>query len=351
MSRPTLQDIADALNTSRVSVWKALTGRRGVSEQLRRDVFSKAAEMGYIAASGRLPGSLPAERESLTISVAVSRPETSEFWVNTIHEIAGEAAAAGINLLYTYLPSEIDDAFTLPSVLTDGSVQGVIVLNVYNKKLIRMLARLALPKVFMDTVTGMPFSELGGDLLLVEGRSCVAQITDHLIKLGKKKIGFIGDVGYAQTNYERFYGYKDAMKHHSLEPDPAMCLTSPLGAESYRTEISAFLDQLPALPEAIVCVSDFVASIVCSLLAARGLRIPEDVMVSGFDGISDLNLPVPLTTVLVNNQEFGIRLARQLIYRIEHPNAGIVVSYIFPRVVFRRSTENVNKESKGDMTI
>jgi DNA-binding LacI/PurR family transcriptional regulator len=139
-----------------------------------------------------LPSDLRAEanekHEALkkTIAIAVSSPETSVFWINLIHEIAKEASAHNANIMYTYLPKEIDSTYTLPSFLTDGTVNGMIVLNVYDDALIKMLASLNLPKVFMDTSTTIPFAQLNGDLLLIEGRSSVAQITESIIAQGKK---------------------------------------------------------------------------------------------------------------------------------------------------------------------
>ena len=63
-----------------------------------------------------------------------------------------------------------------------------------------------------------------------------------------------------------------------------VCSPDPFGAFTYKEEIDAFLDTLPAMPEAFVCVSDYVACILMQLLLKRGFRIPEDVAVSGFDG-------------------------------------------------------------------
>ena len=72
--------------------------------------------------------------ESATISVVVSRPDSSVFWSNIIHEIAKEVTQAGCSLMYTYVPTEIPKDYILPPPLTSGQVQGIIILNVYNPK-------------------------------------------------------------------------------------------------------------------------------------------------------------------------------------------------------------------------
>lgn len=338
MKKVTLQDIADALDISRVSVWKVFSGKEGVSEELKNKVISKALELGYdVPPELKTLTSNSNVASELTISVAVSRPETSSFWLNTIHEVAKEAAKQNVNVMYTYLPSSVDDKYVLPNVLTNGTVQGIIVLNVYNEKLIKKLSAVPIPKVFMDTVTNVPFESLNGDLMLIEGKSCIAKITEHIIAQGKTKIGFIGDIEYAQTNFERYYGFKDAMRGHGISINSSFCLTSSIGEDSYQEEIDKFLNGLKQMPEAFICASDYVANILCKSLTDRGYKIPRDILVSGFDAM-DFSTPVPLTTVQVNNKDFGIRLAKQILYRMECPNAGRELTYICSNVIFKEST-------------
>ncbi|MCR5153539.1 MAG: LacI family DNA-binding transcriptional regulator [Lachnospiraceae bacterium] len=343
MRKTTMQNVADALDISRVTVWKVLSGREGVSEDLQTKIITKACEMGYnVPDHLRSRVNLPDYKESArqyTISVTVSRPETSVFWMTIIHEIAKEASKHNINVMYTYLPSEISPSYELPSQLTNGTVQGMIILNVYNETLLRKISTLKIPKVFMDTSTKLPFRQLSGDLVLIEGLSGVAEIVDDLVAKGKKTFGFIGDINYAQTNYERYRGFVHSLEAHNLPIHKELCLTKQIGAEVYTEEIQSFINSLPKLPEAFICVSDFVASIVCRELTQKGLRIPEDICVSGFDGNTEFTGVDALTTVQVHNSEIGVKLVRQIIYRMEHPTSCHEICYLCSDVIFRHSTE------------
>ena len=92
------------------------------------------------------------------------------------------------------------------------------------------------------------------------------------------------------------------------------------------------------MPDAFVCASDYVACILMQLLEKRGLRVPEDVAVSGFDNnIEDL-LAENLTTVQVFNEELGSRLALQILYRIKYPHTPHEVTYLESKVLYRAST-------------
>ena len=339
MKKVTLQDIADALGVSRISVWKVFSGREGVSDELRKKIIAKAAELNYSFPNDfKLPDELKVQERQLNISVTVSRPETSLFWMTIIHEIAKELSKQNVNLIYTYLPSNIPMDYRLPSQLTNGTIDGIIIMNVYDERLIRMLSKLQIPKVFMDTVSGIDFEELCGDLVLSTGKSCVYKITESIISQGKTKIGFVGDINYALTNHERYEGFMNAMQKHKLNIKQEYCFTGPIGIDSYEEEIISFLSNLTTLPEAFVCTSDHVACILWSALTTMGYNVPGDILISGFDNIQEFSLAKDLTTVQVYSQDLGLRLASQALYKIKNPTMRHELIYISSEVIFRSST-------------
>ena len=347
MKKVTLQDIANSLGISRTTVWKVFSGHEGVSESLRARVVAKARELNY-----KFPPELAAALESefssddsdcpTNIAVAVCRPETSMFWMSILHNVAKELSVQNVNLVYTYLPSSISEDYTLPVQLTNGSTHGIIILNVYNPQLIELLAATSIPKVFLDTSTQMPLEKLNGDLLLMESRSCISRITQQLIDQGRKRIGFIGDIHYAKSNCERYDGFAKTLASNHLSLIPELNLIGSIGADTYREEIDAFLDTLPSLPDAYVCASDHVACILIPLLQKRGYEIPNDIAISGFDGNLEYPLAENLTTVQVFNDDLGIRLATQILFRIKHPNARYEVTYVSSEVIFRNSTDCID---------
>ena len=180
MEKITMKDIADALNISRVTVSKAFNNQAGVSDSLRELIFAKAKELGY----SKLPYQFmeQPQEEQRTISLIVSRPDSALFWTNIIHRMAQELASYNVNLLYTYVPSIYSKNFTLPSILQNGNVDGIIVLNVYDQEILNMVNALPLPKVFLDTIPSLTDAQLSGDLLLIEGFRTESKITDLLIQ-------------------------------------------------------------------------------------------------------------------------------------------------------------------------
>ena len=173
--------------------------------------------------------------------------------------------------MYTYLPAYDEEGYTLPAALTDGSVAGIIVLNIYTEPLLRLLAALPLPKIFLDTVPGLPQAGLGGDLVLLEGRDALRRITGRLLDTGRRRLSFVGAVDYAQTNADRWQGFLDAHAARGLQPDPALCLTGPFGLYTHYEQISGFLGALDRLPDAFVCASDYIAHYIQQYYDDRGL--------------------------------------------------------------------------------
>ena len=336
MSKPTMQDIADALSTSRISVWKALNNRPGVSDALRRQIQAKAEEMGYFQTAR--PSAEPVSRPShgRSVAVVVCRPESSLFWMQIIHQIAKDLSAKGVNLMYTYLPTSYKEGFVLPSSLTDGSVEGIIVLNVYCPPLLQMLADLPLPKVYLDTIPALPFARLHGDLLLIEGRDPVRQITGRLLDAGHTKLGFLGDVAYAQTNTDRYQGFLDAHAQRSLTPDPSLSFTGPLGLRTHYEEISYFLEHMKTRPDGFVCVSDYIAHFIQRYFEEHGIDPEGRIALTGFDNNSEyLNIADRITTVDVRPKTLGARLAVKILFLMEHPGMSQEVSYVSSEILYR----------------
>ena len=332
MSKPTMQDLAEALGVSRITVWKALTNRPGVSDKLRRQVQATAAQMGY-AQSER---TVLSDQSRRTFSVVVSRPESSAFWMQIIHYAAKELALHGINLMYTYMPALYRPGYELPASLEGGAVGGFIVLNIYDQELLRLLSKSPLPKVFLDTIPAMPERALGGDLLIIEGRTRVCDITARLLDRGYRRLGFVGDVNYAQTNMDRYRGFLDAHAAHGVTPDPALSMTGSLGLRSHYEEISRFLASLPALPDAFICPSDFIAHYIQRYLSETGVPAGKCPILTGFDNNAEYaNVAEQITTVDVDTSSLGKRLARQLIYRADYPQAPYETTYFSTQILYR----------------
>ncbi len=337
MSRPNMQQIADAMSTSRITVWKALNNRPGVSKELRKKIIEKSQEMGYQKAmyvNSDLEKTTQ-EQTPKTIAAVISRPESSIFWMQIIHQIAKELSKQGINLLYTYLPTYYKEGSNLPTTLTEPNLSGMIILNVYSVEFLQKLSQLPIPKVFLDTVPTLPFDKLNGDLLMIEGRSKVCDITLSIIDKGIKDIVFVGDIDYAQTNTDRFLGFKDAMSMRNIKINKERCLTDHIGLNTHYEEISKFLDKLNPFPEAIVCASDYIAHFIKRYCMENENEKTKNVIITGFDNNKEyVNVAESITTVNVQTDTLGKRLANKILFRLKNTDASYELSYVSSEILY-----------------
>lgn len=343
MKKVTMQDIADMLNISRVTVSKVLNNQSGVSKKLRDQVLLTASEMGYLKQENQINdynAQNNLENSKKTVSVVISRTEPSTFWISIIHPLAKELDKYGVNLMYKYLPPRYYKGYTLPDDLSNGTVGGMLIMNVYDIKLLSMLNKLNIPKVFLDVVSDFPINTITGDLIILEGKRAVKEITNDIIRKGRTEIGFIGDIHYALTNRERFEGFLSAMEENHLVVQEKYCMTGKIGIHTYYEEISDFLNNLDTLPQAFVCVSDYVANFLMQYLIEHGYDVPADIAISGYDGSTEYSVVSgKLTTVNVDTFLLGKRLAKQLLYRIENPESPMEVTHISSNIIWGKSTE------------
>jgi DNA-binding LacI/PurR family transcriptional regulator len=150
------------------------------------------------------------------------------------------------------------------------------------------------------------------------------EVVEHLISLGHTRIGYIGGTPDTAGRMRRFHGFVDAMRAHSLEvrdewiagPEaefgPGICRQ----ADGYAAMARLLL--LAERPTAIFARNDFTAMGAMSAARDRGVSIPHDIAIAGFDNVpqSAFTTP-PLTTVAQSTQEQGRAAARMLLDRIE----------------------------------
>lgn len=332
MEKVTMKDIADALNISRVTVSKAFNNQAGVSDALKEMIFDKARELGY--------AKLPTQAVSAgaytehTVALIVSRPDSASFWTGIIHRMAQELSEYNINLMYIYVPSTYTKDFTLPTILSKESVEGIAVVNVYDPVILGMVNELSGPKVFLDTIPSLTDRKLHGDLLLIEGYRTEAEITELLIQDGHKDIGFLGDIDYAQTNKERYLGYRESMDRYGLAIRPEYCLTKSIHVFSYEEEINRYLNSLSDWPTAFVCASDYVAHFVQKYLDENPKKAPHPVTLTGFDGTDEYtNVRGRIITAHIPTGLLGKRMAMQLLFRTNHPGAPHELTFIKPYII------------------
>jgi DNA-binding LacI/PurR family transcriptional regulator len=138
-------------------------------------------------------------------------------------------------------------------------------------------------------------------------------VTNHLIGLGHRRIGYIGDRFGLHSDTERCAGYRESLEAAGIPFDPVLVASGESDPESGLRAMNELLDR-PAPPTAVFCYNDMSAYGAARAVRERGLRVPGDISIAGFDDLflSSYTDP-PLTTVRQPKHEMGRDAARLLL--------------------------------------
>lgn len=341
VKKVTIQDVAKELNLSRNTVAKALNNSDTVAYETRYVVIKKAYEMGYSKLSPIVLNEFKIkDKLAKTKTVVVfARRELSTFWNRIIMGISDELNKNNCRLQFNFI-SEEDEANHILPLDIHSDVSGMIILSVFKKSYLELIIKKDVPVVFLDGPSDVHDIAYLGDVVIFEGGNSTKILTEHLINQGIKKIAFIGDTTYCRTIADRFNGYMAALNKHGIEIDERLIFCNHVAHRYYKLdEIREVIDAMPFIPEGIVCANDDIAKDVMYWLNHKGLKVPEDVLVTGFDDKEGVELlSPPLTTVHIGNQRMGRRLVQRLIWRIDNMDLPKEIVIINTEVIIRESS-------------
>ncbi|WP_433718023.1 LacI family DNA-binding transcriptional regulator [Actinoplanes sp. CA-051413] len=306
--RVTISAIADAAGVSVPTVSRVLNGRADVSAATRERVEQLLRDRGYRRRNSRAPG------RAQVLDVVFDELD-SPWAVELIRGVADVAHAAGAGTVVSAVHQ--DDTATrqwLRNLRTRTCDGVVFVLSQVAAPVQIQLRRLHIPVVVIDPAGGSA-SEVAtvGATNWAGGLSA----TEHLLSLGHRRIGLIAGPRGLSCSRARLDGYRAALAAAGIGTDPALIVQGDFRHESGYTGGGRLLD-LAEPPTAVFATSDQMALGVYEAARRRGLRVPADLSVTGFDDLPEARWSSPpLTTVRQPLAEMGglaahtvLRLAR-----------------------------------------
>ena len=318
--RITMQDIADACGLSRNTVSKIFNGRGAVPDTTRKLVLAKAQELGY----GQFPeGDSPVMEEGeYKIALLTQHKLLSHnFGAYFITSFTDYVCRANYTIKMYEISAEEIAAKALPPHLNLQETTGILCIELFDRAYQDMICSLGIPCVFVDGYARINKSLLNCDFITMENYAATIALTQRLIDGGAKRIGFVGDKEHCNSFFERWEGFSTALEDSGLFLDPRVCILDKDSADYGNIEyLLQRLSAMPYIPEAFVCANDFLAIHLMTALKKMGLRIPEDVMLTGFDGSPESSLvEPPLTTARIVSTDIGRISANILLDRIQNP--------------------------------
>jgi DNA-binding LacI/PurR family transcriptional regulator len=321
-----IADIARICQVSKSTVSRALNDSPLISTETKDRIRAVASEHKFQI---NIPARRLSTQRSLTIAFTVCS-QTDLFLLEIMGAISSTLATYHYDLLMANVDPH-DDSWP-HAYLDTGRVDGFILLTSTRKKYhVKTLVEMQAPFI----VWGPPLPSYRYSSVLSDNFSGGRLATQHLIRSGRRRIGFVGGPADEFENQCRFDGYAAALEAHGLAVDPALVLngdwTHAAGVELTRR----LLETAPDV-DAIFANSDLMAAGAMSVLNESGRRVPGDVAVVGYDDLSIAQYLSPaLTTVSQNIPLVGKLLAQNLIQRIE---TGVVTNVTIPAELIVRSS-------------
>ena len=312
MKKVSMSEIAQELGISKVSVSKALYDKEGVSEELRKKVKEVADKMGY-----RFNNSARSLKNSRQYNIGILISERfvmdqESYYFSVSGEIIKKLDSYGTSGILEIIKEESEEQSILPRMYNENKVDGIIVLGQLNYSYLKLLENISIPIIFFDFYT----NGLKVDSVVADNFFSGYKLTNLLISKGHKDIAYVGSIDATSSIQDRYLGYYKALieNHINLRQDWII---------EDRDEHGILIEvELPEkLPTAFVCNCDRVAFGLVQRLVEKGIKIPEQCSVVGFDNsiFSDLSTP-KITTVDHNIAKMVSTAVKIIIKKISNPN-------------------------------
>ena len=333
-NRPTQADVARLAGVSRATVSYVLNdrtdGRIPITELTRQKVFKAANALGY--QPNALAQSLKSGT-SHTIGLLMPAVHNPHYW-DILEGAEEEITTQGYHLALVTANLDPERERRCLRSLFQQRLDGLILMPTFGDLFpdeMEALAERTCPAVFITPIEG-------ADWVFPDIRSGAEALMDHLLGLGHKRIGFVNGAARPHLSQTREDVYREKITAAGLPLDADLIRHCGHLMQAGYLEAQALLD-LSAPPTAIWTINDFLAIGALRAIYERGLCVPDDVALAGFDDIAfAVQLYPPLTTVYMPAKEMGRRAAEFLFKRLEDPQCEPLQEIMPTRLVVRQST-------------
>lgn len=316
--RVKLSDIATRCGVSTVTVSKALSGQRGVGQELRKKIIAMADEMGYVK---NPPKEDAAPHKTCTIGVVVAErflTENQSFYWTIYQEISMATVARNAFAILEVVSSSAELGMHLPKVLSEKRIEGLVILGQFRKSYLDyLMSRCSLPYLFLDNLSGVERADCVVSNNVMGGKT----MTDYLFSLGHSRIGFVGTRLATSSIDNRFLGYFKSLMEHgvSLRED---WIINDRDRESGIVDKEKYFQLPEEMPTSFFCNCDFSASLLICKLEEAGWKVPQDISVVGFDNyVSDQFAGIGITTYGIDTREMAKKAVQILLEKMESPSS------------------------------
>lgn len=319
-----LADLAAVLNVSTVTVSKALSNQKGVSEELREKIKKLADDMGY-----RQPSAVKKTVVSSGYNIGIIIADKflgkfNSFYWQMYQAVTSKIAAKNCFSMLEVISETDEEDNILPKLIQEQKVDGVVVIGRMKDTYLKKIKEVsAIPNVYMDFYD----EKQSCDAVISNSYFGAYVLTNYLFDMGHRKIGFVGTVLATDSITNRYFGFSKAMMEHSLIVKPEW-VVEDRDTKTGKIDIDSNRLIVADMPTAYVCNCDLTASHVIKCLQENGYSVPYDISIVGYDnylypGLCDIGI----TTYEVDIHEMARHTVNTIIKKIDDKNykSGIFI--------------------------
>ena len=325
-----LKEIARRCNVSVATVSKSLNGYPDISEETRNYILKAASELGYLPNSSAR--ALKTNRSYnigvLFIDEAMSGL-THDYFNHVLESFKKTAEEKGYDITFTS-GNVSGKKMSYYEHCRYRGVDGVVIacVNFYTDD-VQELLKSDLPIVTIDHVCDGKIAVVSNNIQGME------ELVTYICRKGHRKIAYIHGDNTAVTR-NRLGSFYRTLKSFGIEVPDEYILQAPYRDADRTAEKTAELLNLENPPTCILFPDDFAAIGGINEIREHGLRIPDDISVAGYDGISIAQILEPrLTTLCQDTASIGKLAAEKLIELIEHPKTTVIEQYTVDGILFQ----------------
>jgi LacI family transcriptional regulator len=328
-----LQEVAQRANVSIATVSRVLNKSDKVVPETRAIVEQALLDLGY--RPSRVARRLRMKDGRAHLVGLIIPDIQNPFYAEIARGVEDAAYAAEYALLLCNSDERLDKERFYLEVMQAESVDGVVLppFDEVDPAVID-LVKSGMPVVCVDR----SLAKVKTDLVEVDNHRGAVEAVTHLLDRGHRSIALIEGRAQVSTSRERRRGYLDALEAAGIAPRKELIRSGDFKQESGRV-LAHELFELRKPPTALFVCNNLMTVGALSALHQRGLRVPQDVAVVGFDDLPWAEaLDPPLTVVRQPAYEVGRQAMELLLRRIMEPARAAVTLRLVPQLVVRRST-------------
>ena len=333
----TIYDIAKKCHTSTTTVSKAFNNSPKISKEKKNEILSVAKKLGYVPSqSARSLAS--SSKASKLIGVVLHTNEnksiTHEMFSDILNSFRIEMEKHDYDICF--LRNILDeDEITYGELISARGLDGIFIISADStEKKIKELLKEDIPLVAFDNVEAKY-------QITSDNKEAVASMVDHLVKMGHRRICYVYPHNYG-VSQDRYEGFLLGLERNNIPFDQRMIINAPFFCTN-----SAQIATDRALasginPTVIMYPDDYTAIHAIPYLRKLGLKVPSDISITGFDGLTIADVIRPsLTTIRQDAKQIGLLAAQKLLKLINKEDIQTPHEVVKAKLIIAKSVLDI----------